>query len=208
AYRMYLDSSYGQLVDADIMHRAGYADKPKEKDKLRMQLDNDLYRQIISELKTIEEPRITDVILFLSGLSEDTINEFMRLIQRAVDSVLSGIKEQNDFSASIDDDYGGFTFVVAKDEDRMASTMNILASKNKYLHKQDRWVSLGANINGERLISGIQYLNDKWEQNDEMDHILELAERRKKRLSYPITKSKTDKKRTKRKKRPSKRKRK
>lgn len=207
ADKMYLDSSYGQLIDADIMYRAGYADEPKEKDKLRMQLDNDLYRQIISELKTIDEPRITDVILFLSGLSEDAIDEFMRLIQRAVDSVLSGSKEQNDFSASTNDDYGGFTFVVAKDEDRMASTMNILASKNKYLHKQDRWVALGANINGGRLISGVQYLDDAWEQNDEMDRVLELVERRKKSLGHPITKSKPTKKRTKRKKRPSKRKR-
>lgn len=89
----------------------------------------------------------------------------------------------------------------------MASTMNILASKNKYLHKQDRWIALGANINGGRLISGVQYLDDAWEQNDEMDRVLELAERRKRSLSRPVAKSKPTKKRTKRKKRPSKRKR-
>lgn len=209
ADKMYLDSSYGQLIDADIMHRAGYADEPKEKDRLRMRLDNSLYHKIISELKTIDDPRITDVILFLAGLSEDTIDEFMRLIQRAVESVLSGHKEQNDFSASIDNDYGGFTFVVAKNEERMASAMNVLASKNKYLHKQDRWVALGANTNGGRLISGVQYLDGKWEQNDEMDRVLELAERRKRSQSYPIAqKPKHTKKRVKRKKRPSKRKKK
>ncbi|HMR72938.1 MAG TPA: hypothetical protein PKD68_02925 [Candidatus Saccharibacteria bacterium] len=209
ADKMYLDSSYGQLIDADIMHRAGYADEPKEKDKLRMRLDNELYHKIVSELKTIDDPRITDVILFLAGLSEDTIDEFMRLVQRAVESVLSGRKEQNDFSASIDNDYGGFTFVVAKDEDRMASIMNVLASKNKYLHKQDRWIALGANTNGGRLISGVQYLDGKWEQNDEMDRVLELAERRKRSQSRPATqKPKHTKKRVKRKKRPSKRKKK
>lgn len=209
ADRMYLDSSYGQLIDADIMHRAGYADEPKEKDRLRMRLDNELYQKIISELKTIDDPRITDVTLFLTGLSEDTINEFMKLIQRAVDSVLDGRKEQNDFSASIDNDYGGFTFVVAKDEERMARTMSVLASKNKYLHKQDRWIALGANVNGGRLISGVQYLDDKWEQNDEMDRVLELAERRKKSQNHPSTqKPRHTRKRAKRKKRPSKRKKK
>lgn len=209
ADKMYLDSSYGQLIDADIMYRAGYADEPKEKDRLRMRLDNELYHKIISELKTIDDPRITDVILFLAGLSEDTIDEFMRLIQRAVESVLSGSKEQNDFSASIDNDYGGFTFVVAKNEERMARTMNVLASKNKYLHKQDRWIALGANTNGGRLISGVQYLDDRWEQNDEMDRVLELAERRKRNQSRPTAhRSKHTKKRAKRKKRPSKRKKK
>lgn len=209
ASMMYLDSTYGQLVDADIMHRAGYADEPKEKDRLRMRLDNELYNKIISELKTIDEPRITDVILFLAGLSEDTIDEFMRLIQRAVDSVLDGSKEQNDFSASIDNDYGGFTFVVAKDEERMASAMNILANKNKYLHKQDRWIALGANISGGRLISGVQYLDGKWEQNAEMDRMLELAERRKKSQNHHnIPKQKRTKKSAKRKRRSSKRKKK
>lgn len=209
ADKMYLDSSYGQLVDADIMYRAGYADEPKEKDRLRMRLDNELYHKIISELKTIDDPRITDVILFLAGLSEDTIDEFMRLIQRAVESVLSGSKEQNDFSASIDNDYGGFTFVVAKNEEQMARTMNVLASKNKYLHKQDRWIALGANTNGGRLISGVQYLDGKWEQNDEMDRVLELAERHKRSQSRATAhRSKHTKKRAKRKKRPSKRKKK
>lgn len=207
ASKMYLDSTYGQLVDADIMYRAGYADEPKERDRLRMRLDNELYHMIISELKTIDDPRITDVILFLAGLSEDTIDEFMKLIQQGVDSVLGGNKVQNDFSASIDNDYGGFTFVVAEDEERMASAMNILASKNKYLHKQDRWVALGANINGGRLISGVQYLHDKWEQNDEMDKVLELAERRRKSQTYHnIPNPKRTKKRAKRKNRPNKRK--
>jgi len=204
---MYLDQSYGQLIDADIMHRAGYADEPKDKDKLRMRLDNGLYNTIVSELKTIDDPRITDVILFLAGLSEDTINEFMRLIQLAVDSVLNGSKEQNDFSASIDDDYGGFTFVVAKDEETMAKTMNILASKNKYLHKQDRWVALGANINGGRLIAGVQYLGDKWAQNDDMDHVLTLVAKSKKDAPKPVPRH-NNKKRPKRKKRPNKRKKK
>lgn len=208
ADKMYLDSSYGQLIDADIMHLAGYADEPKEKDRLRMRLDNTLYHKIISELKTIDDPRITDVILFLAGLSEDTIDEFMKLIQQGVDSVLSGSKEQNDFSASTDNDYGGFTFVVAKDEERMAGAMNILASKNKYLHKQDRWIALGANINGGRLISGFQYLDGKWEQNDAMDHVLELAERGKKGMGRSSARPKPTKKRIKRKKRPSKRKKK
>lgn len=204
---MYLDQSYGQLIDADIMHRAGYADEPKDKDKLRTRLDNQLFNKIISELKTIDDPRITDVILFLMGLSEDTIIEFMRLIQRAVDSVIKSSKEQNDFSASIDDDYGGFTFVVAKDEERMANAMNLLASKNKYLHKQDRWIALGANINGGRLISGVQYLDGKWEQNDDMDRVLALVEGHKK-TNKSAPKPKTTRKHAKRKKRPNKRKKK
>jgi hypothetical protein len=208
ADRTYLDSSYGQLVDADIMHRAGYADEPKDKDKLRMRLDNELYNKIIEELKTIDDPRITDVILFLVGLSEDTIDEFMRLIQRAVDSVLDGSKEQNDFSASIDGDYGGFTFAVAKDEERMAGTMNLLASKNKYLHKQDRWVALGANTTGGRLISGVQYLDSKWVQSDDMDRVLALVEKSRLSSSPRPPRPKHTKKNPKRKKRPSKRKKK
>lgn len=209
ADKMYLDSSYGQLIDADIMHRAGYADEPKEKDKLRIRLDNELYHKIISELKTIDDPRITDVILFLAGLSEATIDEFMKLTQQAVNSVLSGRKEQNDFSASIDNDYGGYTFVVAKDEERMANTMNILANKNKYLHKQNRWIALGANISGGRLISGVQYLSSEWEQHDDMDRVLSLIENNKKPREFQQTKkSRNKKKRQKRKKRPSKRKKK
>lgn len=205
---MYLDSSYGQLVDADILYQAGYADEPKDKDKLRTRLDNDLYNKIIEELKTIDDPRITDVILFLTGLSEDTINEFMRLAQRVVDSVIDGSKEQNDFSASIENDYGGFTFVVAKDEDKMVSAMNLLASKNKYLRKQNRWIALGVNINGDQLISSVQYLEGKWAQNDEMDRILALAQKPKHSASPASLKFKSSKRRSKRKKRPSKRKKK
>ena len=205
---MYLDSSYGQLVDADILYQAGYADEPKDKDKLRTRLDNDLYNKIIEELKTIDDPRITDVILFLTGLSEDTINEFMRLAQRVVDSVIDGSKEQNDFSASIENDYGGFTFVVAKDEDKMVSAMNLLASKNKYLRKQNRWIALGVNINGDQLISSVQYLEGKWAQNDEMDRILALAQKPKHSASSASLKFKSSKRRSKRKKRPSKRKKK
>ncbi len=209
ADRMYLDSSFGQLIDADIMHRAGYADEPKEKNKLRMRLDNELYNEIINEIKTIDDPRITDVILFLTGLSEETIDEFMRLIQRAVNSVLHGYYELNDFSASTDNDYGGFTFVVAKDEEQMANAMNFLASKNKYIHKQDRWIALGANVNGRRLISGVQHLDGKWVQSDEMDRIIEISESRKNvNVSQRTIKHKNAKKRLKRKKRLSKRKKK
>jgi len=155
------------------------------------------------------EVLIKAVTGFLTGLSEETIDEFMRLIQHAVNSVLSGNKEQNDFSASTDNVYGGFTFVVAKDEDRMTRMMNFLAIKNKYLHKQDRWIALGANVNGGRLISGIQYFDGKWEQNDEMDRLLEIAKSRKSGKDSPRTlKHKNTKKRVKRKKRSSKRKKK
>lgn len=206
---MYLDQSFGQLVDADIMYRAGYADEPKDKDKLHSRIDNELFDQIIRELKSVEDPRVTDVILFLLGLSEDTVNEFMRLIRRAVDSVLDGTKQLNDFSASTEDDYGGFTFVVTKDEAKMADAMNLLASKNKYVHKQRRWIALGANINGDRLISGVQYLDSKWKQDDEMDVVLELVGRRKKSQNYHnIPNLKRTKKRARRKNRPNKRKKK
>lgn len=113
-----------------------------------------------------------------------------------------------DFSASIENDYGGFTFVVAKDEDKMASAMNLLTSKNKYLRKQNRWIALGANINGGQLISGVQYLEGKWVQNDEMDRILTSTQKAKYSASSASLKPKNSKNRPKRKKRPSKHKKK
>lgn len=205
--RLMISEDFGQLIDADIMHKSGLSGEPSKKDRLRPQTDNKLFERIVDELKTIDEPRITDVIMFLMGLSEDTINEFMKYAQQCVNTVSRGKRSVTDFSATIDGEYGGFTFVAALEEEKMAETMNLLAAKNKYQHKANRWVALGANARGMRLISGVQYLDQPWENDPDMDKVLaafkkhENGDSRKQKASGKTP----SKKQPKRKKRPNKR---
>jgi hypothetical protein len=207
---LFADQSWAQLIDVDLMYRVGIGPKPAAQHQLHPQSRNEIFERILAELKAIEQPQITDVIIFLMGMSQEAIDEFMGYIQQRYEDVKNGKKDTEDFSATMTLQMGGFTYVVSNNHEKMAKVMNLLAIKNKYLHKEDRWVALGSFTGSGNLISAVQYIDEPWHQSDDLDELLrklppELSDIKK--LNYAHRKG-TTKKKAKRKKRPPKRKRK
>jgi hypothetical protein len=196
------DETFGQLIDADLLHRVGMTDEPKEKDKLIPESDNKFFEKLLDELKTIDEPQVTDVIMFLMSLSQNTIDEFTRYMQAFIAKVSANEKDIEDFSATIDSDMGGFTFVCSKDENRLLKAMEILSGKNKYINKASQWLAIGTVPDGSgRIVSTIKFDKSPWQRSSKWERTIKLLQRsaKGKGVTIPI-----HEKKKKRKKRPRK----
>ncbi len=195
------DETFGQLVDADLLHRVGLTDKPKEKDQLIPESSNKFFERLLNELKAIEQPQVTDVIMFLMSLSENTIDNFTRYMQDFIAKVASGEKVTEDFSASIENEMG-FTFVVAKDDNRLREIMDVLSSKNKYKFKANQWLALGCNASQtSRIVTAVKFDKDPWKYSPALEKVVKLLKRG---TTNQIQPSRRQKRKPKRKKRPNK----
>lgn len=162
-------------LDADYMYRKGELTEIDEEHTLKSKWINSTYEQLLAELKTKRnEPKLTDVIFFLKGISKDSIDDFMQFMNEARQYAINGGQPQ-DGSMSFtyrNKPWGGITYVLESDELELLKKLNYLAEINKYRSKSDKWLAIGAIIGQPSLVNKLSFIWEKWEQSEEMDKTL------------------------------------
>lgn len=170
-----IDQGYAQLIDADYMYRKGRVRKPPKKHALKSTWSNNRYEQLVGELKTnISDPKLTDIIFYLKTIPPHIIDGIMQVIDR------TRLKAQEDglphnFSLPIyeeENPWGGFSYVMGRSPSELRSKLSYVVGVNKYKHKTDRWLGVGALIGQPQLTNAVLFGWEPWGQSDEMDELV------------------------------------
>jgi len=169
-----IDQDYAQLIDADYMYRKGRVGKPPKKHALKSTWSNVRYDQLVGELKTnISDPKLTDIIFYLKTIPPHIIDGIIQVIDR------TRLKAQKDglphnFSMPIYDEespWGGFSYATGHSLSELRSKLSYLVRVNKYKHKADRWLGIGALIGQPQLTNAVLFGWEPWERSEEMDEL-------------------------------------
>lgn len=177
---LFVSSDLANLIDADYMYRKGQSEKPSAEDSLQNDWNNKTYNQILAELKTnISDPRLTDIIFFLKTLPPDTVDAYVENMNKIRKSSNED-RQPRDMSMPLSYDnqpWGGITCVTESDPTKLRQKLGYLATINKYRHKSDKWIGMGSMIGQSNLIDCVLFLEEEWEQSEEMDVMLERHNR-------------------------------
>lgn len=201
--RLLVAQDFGQLIDADFLHRKGRLPKPPEEHRLISDEDNPIRARIIKEVSSHPSPEITDIVMFLYGISDDSLNEIGEHMERIKQSVET-TGRTSDISAPLGERWGGLTYVCAPTYSELRRAMLKLSEINKHRFKSEQWLALGTVPDEERLVSYALYSNKPWKPSEELDNIVRLheqkgRERKKKFTATKIAQIKTKKTKSKRK---------
>lgn len=181
-----LTQDFGQLIDADYLHRKGRLPEPPEEHRLIRDEDNPLRERIIKEVSSHPSPDITDIVMFLYGISDTFLDEIGGYMEQVKETVRKTGKT-NDVSTAIGERWGGLTYVCAPNYPELHKAMLSLAEINKYRYKSGQWLALGTVPGEERFVSYVLYSNKPWEPSEAMDEVVRLHEQggrtRKKKLA-------------------------
>ncbi|MEK7626141.1 MAG: hypothetical protein AAB423_02175 [Patescibacteria group bacterium] len=197
--KVLVTQDFGQLIDADFLHRKGRLPEPPEEHRLISDEDNPTRARIIKEVSSHPSPDITDIVMFLYGISDDDLEEIGGHMERIKQSVRTTGKT-NDMSVALGERWGGLTYVCAPTYPELHKAMLALSEINKHRSKSEQWLALGTVPGEERLVSYALYSNKPWEPSESMDKLVNQHEQnggnRKKKIvaqKVSLTKSKKEK---------------
>jgi hypothetical protein len=184
--RVLIAQDFGQLIDVDYLHRKGRLPEPPEEHRLIDNASTPLRSRIIEEISEHPSPEITDILMFVYGISDDFLDEIGGYMEQIKETVRKTGKP-NDVSTPIGEGWGGLTYVCAPTYPELHKGMLSLAEINKYRFKSGQWLALGTVAGEERLVSYALYSNKPWEPSEEMEKLVQLHEQggrtRKKKLA-------------------------
>jgi hypothetical protein len=198
-----ITQDFGQLIDADFLHRKGRLPEPPEEHRLISDEDNPTRAKIIKEVSSHPSPDITDIVMFLYGISDDDLEEIGGHMERIKQSVRK-TGRANDMSVALGERWGGLTYVCAPTYPELHKAMLALSEINKHRSKSEQWLALGTVPGEERLVSYALYSNKPWEPSEKMDKVVHLheqrgRERKKKLIGDKVSQAKTKKAKAKKK---------
>jgi len=175
--RVLITQDFGQLIDADFLHRKGRLPEPPDEHRLISDEDNPTRARIINEVSSHPSPDITDIVMFLYGISDDDLEEIGGHMERIKQSVRT-TGRTNDMSVALGERWGGLTYVCAPSYPELHKAMLALSEINKHRSKSDQWLALGTVPGEERLVSYALFSDKPWEPSEKMDKVVHLHEER------------------------------
>jgi len=184
--RVLIAQDFGQLIDADYLHRKGRLPEPPEEHRLIDNATTPLRSRVIEEISEHPSPEVTDILMFLYGISDDFLDEIGGYMEQIKEKVRKTGKP-NDVSTPIGERWGGLTYVCAPTYPELHKGMLSLAEINKYRFKSGQWLALGTVPGEERLVSYALFSDKPWEPSEEMEKLVQRHEQggrtRKKKLA-------------------------
>ncbi|MCK4828698.1 SEC-C domain-containing protein [bacterium] len=168
-----IDSNYGQLIDRNYYpHKVGLEVSDKG-DAIKNRWKNEGFDQLCTQLKTLKESKITDIIFHLLDWSGDARKNLINYIIKTKKQTLKDGKV-HDFSIPPDGSYSpcvGVTYYSlnsgsVKD---LQKRLLMLCQARKYKSKGDVWIGFGSLNNSHKMIDAVVFNDQKWEYDEELE---------------------------------------
>lgn len=179
-----LCTDLGQLIDRNFFpYKAGIQTTSSE-DKIGNRWRNDRFDQLCNELKTLKQPKITDIIFHLydwCGKAREDLVNFIVITRRK-----TIIEDRNsNFSMPPEEDISlrvGITYFAANSDDRnyLKDKLLFLSDIRKYKDKGDIWIGLGSLKNSPNMIDLVVYSDGKWEYDPYLEKESQILNNSKK----------------------------
>ncbi|MEN8135114.1 MAG: SEC-C domain-containing protein [Thermodesulfobacteriota bacterium] len=168
-----IDSSYGQLIDRNYYPKKAGLDVSDEGDAIKNRWKNEGFDKLCDRLKTLNEPKITDIIFHLLDWSGDARKN---LVDYLIKTKKQTLKDGNphDFSIPPDESYSlrvGITYYSLNSGSvrDLQKRLLMLCQARKYKSKGDVWIGFGSLNNSHEMIDAVVFNEQNWEYDKELE---------------------------------------
>ncbi|MBI5216903.1 MAG: SEC-C domain-containing protein [Ignavibacteriae bacterium] len=173
-----IDTSYGKLIDRNYYPVKAGIEVSDEGDAIKKKWKNEDYDHLCQELKSIYEPKITDILFYLSDNSgkarDDLVNFILKTKQKTFED-----QKAHDFSLPPDNRYlprVGFSYfsLNSDNSEELKSKLLTLCQVRKYKSKGDVWIGFGSLKNSSRMIDTIAFNDEVWKYDESLEKLAKL----------------------------------
>lgn len=170
-----IDTSFAQLIDRNYYPFKAGLEVSNEGDAIKNGWKNADFDKLCNQLKTLDEPKITDIIFHLLDWSGEARKNLVEFIVQTKQKTLQDGKFHN-FSMLPDDNYSsrvGVTYISlnSNDSEELRKKLLTLCQARKYKSKDDIWIGFGSLRGSSDLIDAVVFNNQKWEYDKELDQL-------------------------------------
>ncbi|PKP56123.1 MAG: hypothetical protein CVT88_10005 [Candidatus Altiarchaeales archaeon HGW-Altiarchaeales-1] len=146
-----------------------------EGDTIKNRGKNENFDKLCNQLKTLNEPKITDIIFHLLDWSGEARKNPVDFIIQTKQKTLQDGKFHN-FSMPPDDSYSprvGVTYISlnSDDSEELKKRLLTLCQVRKYKSKGDVWIGFGSLKGSDEMIDAVVFSNHKWECDQELEQL-------------------------------------
>ena len=170
-----LDTDFGQLIDRNYYPLKAGLEVSDEGDAIKNRWKNEDFDRLCNQLKTLGEPKITDIIFHLLDWSSEERKNIVDFIIQTKQKTLQDGKFHN-FSMPPDDSYSprvGVTYISlnSDDSEELRKRLLTLCQARKYKSKGDVWIGFGSLKSSGEMIDAVVFNNQPWEYNKELEEL-------------------------------------
>jgi hypothetical protein len=162
-----IDPYYGQIIDRNYYPLKAGIEVSDEGDAIKKRIRNDEFDKLCDKLKSVNKPKIIDIIFCLLDWSDDAIEYLIKNIIKTKELTIKDEK-MHDFSVLSDGiilNQTGLTYISSNLENRedLKNLLLNFCQIKKYREKADFWIGFGSLKNSNEIIDGITFDDNKWE---------------------------------------------
>ena len=168
-----IDSSYGQVIDRNYYPQIAGLVVSDEGDVIKDRWKNEEFDNLCDRLKTLNEPKITDIIFHLLDWSGDARKNLVDYLIRTKKQTLKDGKA-HDFSIPPDGSYSprvGVTYYSMNSGNLkdLQKRLLTLCQARKYKSKGDVWIGFGSLNNSHEMIDAVAFNEQQWEYDKALE---------------------------------------
>ena len=169
-----IGQNYAQLIDAHFPVAKGQYPDTNVESMLMHQWRNKEFEELVHDVKSMEHPRIADVVFFLYDLAGSGADTFIEGIDKTRKATLRD-GELHTVSLPFPKSNRGITFVsYPKTFNEFKRHFRYFATARKYADRANEWLALASCSDSSRAFDVIWYSKDAWRPNPESDKLAEM----------------------------------
>lgn len=168
-----LDNSFAGAIDRNYYPMKLGLEVPDIGDSIKSAWKDENFDRLCKRLKTLAQPKITDIIFYLLDLSGDARKHLVNLMLDTKNKTkLDG--KPHDFSMPPNERAQprlGFTYITSATDsiDTLQTRVLNLCGARKYKSKGDIWVGFGSLKSSNEIIDFVAFSDEKWKYDSELE---------------------------------------
>lgn len=170
-----IDNEFGKKLDQDYcLAKLGQDIKDKEL-SIKSNWQSNRRNELCNQLKTINSPKIVDIIFCLLDWSIDAIE---RVIDFMVQTKIKTLKDSKQHNLSVPPDSSyiprvGLTYISFNSDrgSNIEKDLSTLCKCRKYKSKGDIWIGFGSLRNSQNIFDLVYFDNEAWEYNKDLENL-------------------------------------
>ena len=173
-----IDTDFGQLIDRNYYPLKAGLEVSDEGDAIKNRWKNANFDKLCDQLKTLDEPKITDIVFHLLDWSGEARKNLVDFIIQTKQKTLQDGRFHN-FSMPPDDSYSprvGVTYISLNSDDsrELRKRLLTLCQARKYKSKGDVWIGFGSLKSSTEMIDAVVFNNQEWEYDKELEELAKI----------------------------------
>ena len=170
-----LENDFAQAIDAHYPAGTGHEPSSDVADRVYHEWQNEEFKQLVEDVKSIPHERRTDVLFLLFDIAGSSADKMFKAIANRKQVTIRDGK-MHDMAMPLGNGQRGVSFVsFPEGVETAGERLRLYARAQMYKRKADEWLGLGSIAGSERVVDMIWYNKEPWQPDPELDAIARQA---------------------------------